>query len=435
MPTRSRIALALALLLAGAFPASADVLEEKAIAFREALMLRHFAPEGVVLYTVKLDSIERDLEQGTYPDLADTPTFTGMFAAASCLRAELVRGEERREAVSDADRAVAGLELLTQVTGRPGLMARGVRRVRTPQPKEGHKRWFPGAPGFEQFRWRGDVSMDQYAHGLIPAIWECRKLFPERTRRLAVDFATRLVEDDMRLVDPDGRPTRYGDLSWRSGFGLNSIAQLTGYAAFALAAALDPDGPWLAERERIVNRERVPARSRITNLRVLATTNHSNDLMAWNLYRALVPLAREVGDPALADLRHGMHRAWLRVREDGNAYFALLLCRIEPESCDPEAVAAARDQLVRFPLEKRALGSNPKAAELPRRWLRGRKWEPLARDPVPIELRPASSLEWKSSPYRLERDARPNRKYTGVDYLAAYWLLRALEPVEEARAR
>jgi hypothetical protein len=426
---------ALSLLLALALQASADPLEQKAIKFREGLMRRHLAPEGVVLYTVKLDRIEQDLERGTYPDLADTPFFTGMFAATSCLRAELTRGAERSEALADAERGIAGLELLTRVTGRPGLMARGVRRIRTPAPDEGEKRWLPGAPGFEAFRWRGDVSMDQYANGLVPAIWDCRKLFPERTRRLAVDFATRLAEDDMRLVDPDGRPTRYGDLSWRSGFGLNSIAQLTGYAAFALAAALDPGGPWAVERDRIARRQRVPARSRVTNLRVFATTNHSNDLMAWNLYRALVPLAREAGDPALADLRHGMHRAWLRVREDRNAYFALLLCRIEPESCDPDALAAARDQLSRFPLEKRKLGPPAGAAELPRRWLPGRKWQPLARDPVPIELRPASSFEWKSSPYRLEAERRPNREYTGLDYLAAFWLLRAVEPVEKARAR
>jgi hypothetical protein len=239
----------------------------------------------------------------------------------------------------------------------------------------------------------------------------------------------------MRLVDPDGRPTRYGDLSWRSGYGLNSIAQLTGYAAFALAAALDADGGWSAERERIVSRRRVPARARVTNFRVFAITNHSNDLMAWNLYRVLVPLARETDDPALGDLRHGMHRTWLRVRRDRSAYFALVLCRIEPASCDREAAVAARDQLSRFPLEKRKLAPPTETAQLPRRWLPGRKWQRLAREPVPIELRGASSFEWKSSPYRLETRAAPNFEYTGLDYLAAYWLLRAVEPVEEAGAR
>jgi hypothetical protein len=90
--------IALGVLLALAAGASADPLEEKAIAFRANLVQRHLSPEGIVLYRVDLETIEQDLERGTYPDLADAPTFTGMFAATSCLRAELTFGEERREA-------------------------------------------------------------------------------------------------------------------------------------------------------------------------------------------------------------------------------------------------------------------------------------------------------------------------------------------------
>lgn len=428
--------ICLAALTAGAEP-EAD-LAGKARAFREVLLARHLAPEGVVLYRVDLATIDADLSRGTYPNLADTPTFTGIWAATSCTRAEVdAAGPERDEALADARRALDGLQLLMDVTGKRGLLARGIRRSAEPLPDEAAKperRWFAGTGRFAEYRWRGDASFDQYANGLLPAAWECRRLFPERTRRLAVDFATRLYEDDFRLIDPDGRRTRFGDLSWRSGLGLNSIAQLTGYAAFALAAALDPDPRFPQVRDALRDRRRVVARARRTNLRVLGITNHSNDMMAWHLYRVLVPLARETADPALADLRHGMKRAWLRVRPDGNAYFAALHCRIEPQTCDRGALAAAVALLRAFPLEKRRLPAPPELARVPRRLLPGRKGKRLARDPVPIAWRPASSFEWKSSPYRVEETPAPGIEYTGLDYLAAYWVLQSLAPPGPDRA-
>jgi hypothetical protein len=265
--------------------------------------------------------------------------------------------------------------------------------------------------------------VDQYANGLVPAIGLCRRLFPERARALAGDAASHLLANDFLVTDPDGQRTRYGDLSWRSGFGFNSIAQLTSYAILSLAAELDPDEPRFREmRDRLRDHYRVVARAGLTNLRVFGITGHSNDLMAFNLYRVLVPLARETGDSAEADLRYGLWRAWLRVRQDENAYFDLVFCSLEPGACDPSVLSRARAQLRAFPLEKRSLGSNEAASRIPTRLLPGRKWKRLARELVPIELRPASSFEWKSSPYRLFAHANPNSEYTGLDYLVAYWL-------------
>ncbi|MBW2413160.1 MAG: hypothetical protein JRG76_01505 [Deltaproteobacteria bacterium] len=441
----ARLLLVLLLTPAGAALPVAEVgaatleLAEKARLFRAALHERHVSREGLVIYKIHLPTWEDDLARGTYPRLADTPFFNGSWAATSCTRARVEpAGPERAAAMADARRALDGLRFLMDVTGVQGLMARGVRRdeglVMPPQDRP----WLPGAPGFERYVYRADVSADQYASGLVPAIAECADLFPERTRRLAVDFASHLVRNDMRLVDARGVQTRFGDLSYRSGAGFNSIFQLTGWAAFVLAAELDPDPRWAHQRDRLRDRLRVPARSRRTNLRILGVTNYSNDLMSWNLYRALVPIARRNGDPALAELRHGLHRARLRGRGEPNAYFAALLCRIEPESCDRAALAAGRAVLEDFPIDKRAVIPSPeRLAALPRRWIPGRKWRAQASVIVPIADRPRSSFEWKSNPYRLDGRDDPERGYTGLDYLAAYWLYRsipgALEPPGEPR--
>ncbi len=426
-----RAACSASLLLAGLLAAPGVHAEldaelgDKARAFRAALVDRHLSREGVVLYRIDLRTVRSDLELGTYPPSADVPTFTGLFAAASCTRAGVEA--DPAEALDDARRALDGLSLLMSVTGEPGFLARCLRRDAGRDTAGFSGKWLPGAAPHTRYVFRADVSADQYANGLLPAVAACARWFPERARALVTASAGHLLANDMKLIDPEGERTRFGDLSWRSGHGLNSIFQLTGYAVFAWAEQLDPDPRWAKQRLRLRDHYRVPARSRTTNLRIGALTNHSNDLMAMNLYRVLIPLARDARDPALADLRHGLHRTWLRVRDDGNAYFAALLCWVEPESCDRAALERGRTLLARFPLDKRRRAPAPELLELPRRWLPGRKGKELARDLVPIELRRVSSLEWKSSPYRTDWTEASETEYTGIDYLLAYWLLRSVD--------
>jgi hypothetical protein len=412
--------------------AAADELSAKGDAFLAAIHARHLSREGVLLYNVDLRRVERDLRDGTYPEAADGPTFNGLFAGAACAHAEAASGAERERALADASTALAGLELLMDVTGVQGLMARSVRRA--PPESADVSEWHAASGRFAGWYWRGDVSQDQYANGLVPAVGLCRRLFPERSRRLAVDAASHLVAHDYELTDPDGKRTTYGDLTWHSGFGFNAIAQLTSYALISLAARLDDDPRWLAERDRLRDHYRVVARARFTNARVFGITGHSNDLMAFDLYRVLLPLARETHDPALADLRAGLWRAWLRVQPDRNAYFTLVFCELEPKSCTAALLADARDSLAEFPLEKRKLAPSPELAALPTRWLPGRNWQRLARDVVPMRLRPASSFEWKSSPYRVTQQPNPTTEYTGLDYLVAYWLYTSVCREHEACA-
>ncbi len=52
--------------------------------------------------------------------------------------------------------------------------------------------------------------------------------------------------------------------------------------------------------------------------------------------------------------------------------------------------------------------------------------------PVPIPLRPRSSFEWKSSAFRTVGRNDPRLEYTGIDFLAAYWLYRALPGPDSA---
>jgi hypothetical protein len=118
---------------------------------------------------------------------------------------------------------------------------------------------------------------------MLPAVAACAGLFPEQSARLVARFAAHLGAHQMQLMDPDGRRTQYGDLSRFSGWGLNSIYQLTGYGAYALAAALTGDAAAAARRDQLRDRDRVVARGRVTHLKLFGITNESNDLMAFQL--------------------------------------------------------------------------------------------------------------------------------------------------------
>ena len=52
-----------------------------------------------------------------------------------------------------------------------------------------------------------------------------------------------------------------------------------------------------------------------------------------------------------------------------------------------------------------------------------------AAEPLPIYQRPLNSYEWKSNQMRLDGNfhSKGQRRYTGIDYMQLYWLLRALE--------
>lgn len=407
-------------------------LEKKAVAFRDALLDRHLSEEGIVLYRVDLTTIRADLENGTYPNLADAPTFTGQLAAAACTRA--AQREDPAADLAVAERALEGLTTLMLVTGKPGLFARSLRRDAGRDVEGLSGEWHAAAAPFENFVFRSDASADQYANGILPAIAECSTFFPHRTRDLIVAIAEHLSANNLHLIDVDGKRTRYGDLSPGSSFGFNSIFKLTGYAVFVLAARLDTNPRWTRRRDALRDEARVPRKSKRTNLRFFGLTNSSNDLMAWNLYRVLVPIARADSDPALDELRDGMRRAWKRVTADRSAYFDAAYCSLEPAECTSQLLARARDQLARFPLDKTLRGSAPELEDWPRRWIPGRKWRRLAREVVPIELRAPSSFEWKSSPYRLKRAAVPGFEYSGVDYLAAYALLVRAESLVGRRS-
>ncbi|HWB76384.1 MAG TPA: hypothetical protein VG755_15545 [Nannocystaceae bacterium] len=195
-----------------------------------------------------------------YEEFGDLGMFGGVQAAGDALRYAALRDEGADAALVDAARddllaAMDGLHIYHQITGVPGVIARGVRRI-TPLPGE------PPLPGgappattplFDEmgnplpvvkdgvwrddnsgelpdFMWHDDTSKDQeigyvLALGAVyetvagdPTIpQEKIDLLVEDARALATSLMTpRMIGDgmvDLVLMDADGRPTAFHDLA------------------------------------------------------------------------------------------------------------------------------------------------------------------------------------------------------------------------------
>jgi len=412
-----RALLALGLTLAGCRsvpvpPApSGPSLEAKAEAFERDLA-SHLSPEGLLVY--RLDP-RIDVAAGRYGELADGAIWTGCLLAAETLRHSVTGAPE---ASARAARAVHALLLLERVTGVPGFYARSFNR-------EG-----PGGT----LLWKGDVSRDQYA-GIVFGLAAAWRLHPEaglrrRVAGAAERIARHLIEHDFRLTGPDGEVTTYGDLRgtmFGVPIGVNALISLA-----ALGLALEATGApeFRAALDRCDRRGWFEA-ARWAHVEVLGITNYNNVNMAFLAISALLGMR---ADPRLrAAALATLERSYAAVAGEGNALADAVWLGERPR--DDRALEDARRTLERFPLDRRArpvdLRGRP---EFPRRLLPDRKGVPRSSVPIPPDLRPASAFLWKSDPHLLVGNQAPGserRKYSGCDYLLAYWMLRSRGFLEE----
>ena len=387
-------------------------LHEKAAAYQGRIASLHQMPDGVIRYRVHASQARDD-----YGDLADGPFFAGLYLASQALRLAAT-GEPA--AAHEVERTLAGMALLMEVTGRPGLLARWVGRGPSPRGTE----WLPSEarPGYW---WRADVSKDQlagYASGLgvaLAVLPDSAPLLRARAAALAGALADHLDRHALRVIDADGERTTHGDLRPRLFLfpvGVNALI------ALSVAKAAAAGGAGSARFPRLLDEGALGAAG-TAHWKAPGNTKRVNQNMA---YVSLLALLRLETDPGRADaLREIEARLWRTVAGEQNAFFALVHAAASGDAgAQAEGVAALRD----FPDRKQDwpvdLTRNGFAFE--RSAWRSSKGEPRARDPLPLYLRPAGSNLWVSDPRLMVGSLadRGESEYAGIDYLLAYWLAR-----------
>jgi len=140
--------------------------------------------------------------------------WTGRLLSALSLKWS-VTGDARARAA--AHRIARSLERLEQVTGVPGMTARQYKKMQGPGPDERPSRrsdrWYQGP----QYRWLSDVSTDEmtwFLTGLADYIGLCAEgEYRRRACALMRRVLGRILDYGMRIVEPDGTVTMWGDCS------------------------------------------------------------------------------------------------------------------------------------------------------------------------------------------------------------------------------
>ena len=407
-------------------------LVEKGAQYQEGIEQFFQTSEGLLQYRRRTD----DTDNPSYGNLADGCFHSGMYLASQALRYATTADPGAREQII---LTLEGLRLLSEVSGKHGLLARHYSPAGT---VTGDPRWLP-SPTHPAYEWRSDVSKDQYAgyiHGLgvTAALVEDPEI-RATVAELSAAVADHLIENDLRIVDSDGEPTTFGDLDGRFlgmvPIGVNALVTL----AIAKVAAVTNDDPRYTSFHADLVASGYADLSYWAHVSLLGFYKRVNDHMG---YLALVPLLLLEKDPKIvAALRRGERRSWSHMSHEHNAFFAFVHAALVGEVQDGDdglqaSSVVAPQTVVRHGLE--ALRQFPEnkvqwPIDLTREgfdfsyaWIRGDHCAPKSTRPVPLYLRSRSSNFWGSDPYRLVANLQGdgNVDSSGQDYLLAYWLGR-----------
>lgn len=351
------------------------------------------------------------------------------------------------------------LRILQEVTGKPGLLARGYVKGHGPvedweRNGADSKEWRQGQGEYADYRFYGDVSVDNFNSVLYGyAIFYDLAADDEQKKYIAHDtdrLMTHLLDNHCRIVDLDGEPTMWGHVGVdpdpsRDDYYAKFYAERPRRSPFHGVSKLPLRAnlmllPDLLIAEHITGKpkyrelyNKIVARfkdnpdedyfKRPITLERLARFDHSPE---GQNYEALYNLIRYENDPELlSKYRSWVEPLWENNWTEANSIFAYMTMSLLPEyrSAEKRSVAPsdtavphateglklARQSLVEFPLDRvmrpvmnslrTDIEINPFTKENGR--LQSAK-------PLPMKDRPLDNeYAWKGNPYQLDGWLKP----------------------------
>ena len=422
-----RTALLTGLLFLGtvsANPARALSMHDKAELFQLDMESR-FLLDGQALCKLKLPVGNREFVAYNMPDNA---YMTGIYTGTLAMKYAVTGAPRDLEA---ARNSLAALHLLCNVSGVPGVLARAAWPKDKPMDDDGI--WRESACG--KYLWRGDVSTDQVAgvmygfslaHDLIATEEEKADI-----ARDVIAMVNLVLNNDMRIVDVDGKPTRWGRydpryvsrteqmnaLLWLQALKVaEQVSGETRYAELYRTWAVDEG---YAELSVSARRKALPA--------FRGMVNHSDDVLIFLAYASLL---RHETDPVLrGQVLTSLRRSWEGegrfpgVKYEHNPFYAFIAAKY---LADDTAAPGGVDTLRWFPLDMKWNKDTLSRYEE----LRGFAYDPAPKSPMPeaglplpVDRRSKTWSAWVQDPYHSagERDADEPIEYNGHDYLLGYW--------------
>ncbi|UCH35749.1 MAG: hypothetical protein JSV65_05195 [Armatimonadota bacterium] len=365
-------------------------LHWKAVNYERAMQARHLRDGGLAIGGVDFPFPKGHERE----DDENCAYLTGAYLAAVCFR-YAVTGEP--EALEQAKRSAASLRKLVDVTGSPGYLARWWRPATADAPTPTGwlaKCWQRNGA----YEWLGNPSTDQYTGVFFgwSVYYDLAADAAERklTAKYVGDMAGRILDADMKILDPEGKPTTWYDMA-------PETLQQPVYAPVALHL--------LKVAYQVTGEQRFEDKYRELALQhdYLARSckrsddpewNRSDDVMSFESFYTTITQEKD------AEIRQGLVKAlqvnWDDVRADGRWLFGIFYDALCPGRGQSKI---ALQELVDYPSHKITVKDREQTEEPIPAWQRSYGWFEFMCD---TRMRLVGSEQ------------------AGVDYLLAYWMAR-----------
>jgi len=296
------------------FPSKLDPLYKK-VAMYDKLMLGNHWNEGAIMQHVIFPpaGLDRPIV-GAQADCLDP---TSEMLAAYSHKYAITKDPKDREIANQIFEAILKLE---KVTGVPGLVARSFNQTDEPLWHE-EVLWYPewhqstSMPGY---RWLGDLSSDKFTsifYG-VGTYWElcADENFKKQAAGLLDRFMGRIVDNNFKLTDLDGKMTLWGnfcpDLPHQE---LNSLEMLMG---LKVTHHITGKERYNAAYHMLIDRYQYDDRQ--INAKILFPPDWRNVGDDYHAARSLYMLMRWETDPNLLNkYRMNLNRHWYDWKDIG----------------------------------------------------------------------------------------------------------------------
>jgi hypothetical protein len=407
------------------------------------------------------DLIEKHLLDGLYmsmvpagapvPHTVDDPgnvihagVWTGRYLAGVAYQYAVTKDPAVRKHGGDL---LMGLRRLQEVTGKPGLLARGFVKGHGPveifeRGGGDWKHWHQGQGAYADYRFYSDVSVDNFNAVLYGyAIYFDLAADAEQKKIIAYDvdrLMTHLLDNHYRIIDLNGQVTQYGhigidpdpsrDKYYQDGGDAEIapyIKKLDGHPPLLMSLMVIPDlliAYHITGKQRYMDEYRkLTARfadnfepqldTRPYSPERIAKVNHSSEGQAYEaLFNAIV----YEKDPKLsATYQRWLAGLWDLNWMEGNSLYTFMTLALVPDCTKlthaDESLALSLDTLRRYPLDRvlhPVMNSIRKDIEISP--FEDRAHQKQAVKPVSIDERPLDNeYAWKGNPYAVDGWLKP----------------------------
>jgi hypothetical protein len=443
MITRKTLALAfLALSCAAGKPPANDSMQAKARTLQRNLIEKHLV-DGLYVSMVPVGSpvVHTVDDPG---NVIHAGVWTGRYLAGVAYQYAVTKDPAVRKHGGDL---LMGLRRLQEVTGKPGLLARGY--LKGHGPVEGFERggsdsrhWHQGQGQYADYRFYSDVSVDNfnavlYGYALyfdLAADAAQKKIIAEDVDRLM----THLLDNHYRIIDLSGRVTQYGHVGvdpdpsrdqyylsgadrelrrynpgpeWRPPL----YASLMVLPDLLIAHHITGKARYIDEYRKVITRfadNPEPKRdTRPFSPERIAKVNHSSEGQA---YEALFHAIWYEKDPKILAIYHRwLNSLWDVNWMEGNPLYTFMTVALEPDRAKLEhasqSLELSLETLRTYPLDRtlwpvmNSIRPDIELSPFP-----DRSGAKQAVKPVPIDRRPVDNeYAWKGNPYVVDGWLKP----------------------------